>query len=321
MPSLVLPKVECDISTREYGHFIISPLERGYGTTVGNALRRVLLSSLSGAAVSSIRVSDVYHEYSDVPHVREDMTELILNIKHLRFKMQDESPARLRISVRSQGVVTGADVECPPDVEIANPDLYLFTVDSDEAEVYMEIVVEKGKGYSPVEERDGSHSVGEILVDAVFSPIRSVNFDVGQARVGQSTNYDSLSLEIWTDGTIGPQEALTEAVEILMRHFVVIGGEAVSMLELEVPAEKAKAEAEAKRQARPIEDLGLSVRVYNCLKRTGISQVGEVLQRLSRGDEEMLAIRNFGEKSLVELKEKLIAQGFIVPAAQGEEKE
>jgi len=288
---------------------------------VGNALRRVLLSSLPGAAVSSIRVSDVYHEYSEIPHVREDMTELILNIKQLRFKMKDESPARLRISVRSQGVVTAADVECPPDVEIVNPDLYLFTVDSDEAEVYMEMVVEKGKGYSPVEERDGSHSVGEILIDAVFSPIRNVNFDVGQARVGQSTNYDSLSLEIWTDGTIGPQEALTEAVQILMRHFAVIGGGAVSMLELEVPAEKAKAEAEAKRQAMPIEELGLSVRVYNCLKRTGISQVGEVVQRLSRGDEEMLAIRNFGEKSLTELKEKLIAQGFIGPAAEGQEKE
>ena len=321
MASLVLPKVECDISTCEYGRFIISPLQRGYGVTIGNALRRVLLSSLSGAAVSSIRVSDVYHEYSDIPHMREDMTELILNMKRLRFKMQDESQARLRISVRSQGVVTAADVECPPDVEIVNPDLYLFTVDSDEAEVYMEMIVEKGTGYSPVEEREGSHSVGEILVDALFSPIRNVNFDVRQARVGQSKNYDSLSLEIWTDGTIGPQEALTEAVEILMRHFAVIGGGAVSMLELETPAEKAEAEAEAKRQAMPIEGLGLSVRVYNCLKRTGISQVREVLERLSRGDEEVLAIRNFGEKSLAELKEKLIAQGFPLPAAQGQEKE
>lgn len=319
LASLVLPKVECDIKTREYGHFIISPLQRGYGITVGNALRRVLLSSLSGAAVTSIRVSGVYHEYSDIPHVKEDMIELILNVKRLRFKMQDESPVRLHISVRGEGIVTAADVECPPDVEVVNPDLYLFTVDSDDAEVYMEMVVEKGVGYSPIEERNHSHSVGEILVDAVFSPIRRVNYDVGQARVGQSTNYDSLTLEIWTDGTIGPQEALNEAVQLLMRQFAVIGGEGVSLLELEMPAEKAEAEAEVKRQAMPIEDLQLSIRVYNCLKRTGISQAGEVLERLARGDEEMLAIRNFGKKSLVELKEKLVAQGFLLPTPQREE--
>jgi len=319
--SLVLPKVECDISTREYGHFIISPFQRGYGTTIGNTLRRALLSSLPGAAVTSIRVSDVYHEYSDIPQVKEDMIELTLNVKRLRFEMEDESPARLHVSVQGQGVVTAADVECPPGVEIVNPELYLFTVDSDDAEVYVEMVVEKGIGYSPVEERNYNPSIGEILVDAVFSPIRKVNYDVGQARVGQSTNYDSLTLEIWTDGTIGPQEALDEAVEILMRHFAVVGGEVVSVLELEVPEEKAEAEAELKRRAMPIEDLGLSVRVYNCLKRTGISEVGEVLDRLARGDEEMLAIRNLGEKSLAELKEKLVAQGLSLPTAQGREEE
>jgi len=282
---------------------------------MGNALRRVLLSSLSGAAVTSIRVSDVYHEYSDIPHVKEDMIELILNVKRLRFKMEDESPAQLHLSVRGQGVVTAADVECPLGVEIVNPELYLFTVDSDDAEVYMEMVVEKGVGYLPVEERNYTPSIGEILVDAVFSPIRKVSYDVGQARVGQSTDYDALTLDIWTDGTIGPQEALNEAVEILMRHFAVIGGEAVSLVELEVPEEKAEAEEELKRRALPIEDLRLSVRVYNCLKRAGISQAGEVLDRLARGDEEILAIRNFGVKSLAELKEKLVAQGFSLPVA------
>ncbi len=321
MASLVLPKVECDISTREYGRFIISPLQRGYGTTIGNTLRRVLLSSLSGAAVTSVRVSDVYHEYSSIPHVREDMIELILNVKRLRLKMEDEPPARLHLSVRGQGVVTAADVECPPGVEIVNPETPLFTVDSDDGEVYMEMVVEKGVGYLPAEDRDHSPSIGEILVDAVFSPVRKVNYDVGQARVGQSTNYDSLTLEIWTDGTIGPQDALREAVEMLIRHFAVIGGEAVSLLELEVPEEKAEAEARLKRRALPIEDLGLSVRVYNCLKRTGISQAGEILDRLASGDEEMLTIRNFGEKSLVELKGKLIDHGFSLPqvASEGEE--
>lgn len=311
--NLVLPKVECEISTQEYGRFIISPLQRGYGTTIGNALRRVLLSSLPGAAVTSIRVNGVYHEYSDIPHVKEDMIQVILNVKRMRFRMQDESPARLHLSTCTQGIVTAADVECPPGVEIVNPDLYLFTVDSDDAEVYMEMVVEKGVGYSPAEERNHSPSIGEILIDAVFSPIRKVSYEVGLARVGQSTNYDSLTLEIWTDGTIGPQEALNEAVDILMRHFSVIGGKPVSLLELEAPEEKAEAEAEQRRRAMPIEELGLSIRVYNCLKRTGISEVGEVLDRLAKGDDEMLTIRNFGKKSLAELKEKLAAHGFLLP--------
>jgi len=319
LANLVLPKVECDKSTREYGRFIISPLQRGYGVTIGNALRRVLLSSLSGAAVTSIRVSDVYHEYSDIPHVKEDMIELILNVKRLRFKMEDESLARVYISMRSQGIVTGADVQCPPGVEVVNPDLYLFTVDSDDAEVYIEMVVEKGMGYSPVEERGHSPTIGEILVDAVFSPVRKVNCDVGRARVGQSTDYDSLTLEVWTDGTIAPREALDEAVEILMRHFAVISSEAVSLPELEELEEEEEVGAELERQTMPIEELGLSVRVYNCLKRAGVSQVGEVLEKLANGDEEMLAIRNFGEKSLVELKEKLVAQGFRLPVGQRED--
>jgi DNA-directed RNA polymerase subunit alpha len=321
LASLVLPKVECEISSREYGRFIISPLQRGYGTTIGNTLRRVLLSSLSGAAVTSIRVGDVYHEYSSIPHVKEDMIELILNVKRLRLRMEDESPARLHLTVRGQGVVTAADIETPPSVEIVNPEVPLFTVDSEDGEVFLEMVAETGMGYLSAEERDHSPSIGEILVDAVFSPIRKVNYDVGYARVGQSTNYDSLTLEIWTDGTIGPEDALHEAVELLIRHFAVIGGEAVSLKELEMPEETAETEAVLRRRALPIEDLGLSVRVYNCLKRTGISQVGEVLDKLATGEEEMLTIRNFGEKSLVELKGKLLAQGFILPqvGSDGEE--
>ena len=319
MVNLVLPKVENDIATREYGRFIISPLQRGFGTTIGNVLRRVLLSSLSGAAVTSVRVSDAYHEYSDIPDIREDMVELVLNLKRLRFRMDDESPARLHISMHGQGIVTAADVECPPVVEIVNPELYLFTVDSDDAEVYMEMVVEKGMGYSPVEERDHSPSIGEILVDAIFSPIRKVSLDVGGARVGQSTDYDSLVLEVWTDGTVEPQDALDDAVEILMRNFAVIGGTRVSLPDLETTEEEERAEAETIRRSMPIEGLGLSVRVYNCLKRAGISQVGEVLDKLASGVEEMLAIRNFGEISLTELKEKLVAQGFSLPTDQKEE--
>ncbi|MEA3344782.1 MAG: DNA-directed RNA polymerase subunit alpha [Chloroflexota bacterium] len=325
MVSLVLPKVEYDISTQEYGRFIISPLRTGYGATIGNALRRVLLSSLPGAAVTSIRVSDMYHEYSSIPHVKEDMIELTLNVKRLRVKMETssadgmegESSARLHIDVQSQGIVTAADVDCPPNVEIVNPELYLFTVDSDDAEVYVEMTVERGIGYSPAEERDSNPSVGDIEVDAVFSPVRKVNYDVGQARVGQSTNFDSLTLEIWTDGTIGPQDALNEAVRILMRHFAVIGGEVVSPLELELPGEK---EEKRRRLTTPVEDLELSTRVYNCLKREGISEVGEVLDKLYRfGDDGLLDIRNLGVKSLAEVKEKLIEHGFSLPSEERED--
>jgi DNA-directed RNA polymerase subunit alpha len=321
LANLVLPKVELDISTREYGRFIVSPLQRGYGTTIGNALRRVLLSSLPGAAVTAIRLSDAYHEYSDIPYVREDMIGLVLNVKRLRFRMVDGVPARVHVSAHGQGIVTGADVECPPDVEVMNPELYLFTVDSDDAEIYMEMVVERGVGYSPVEERDHSPSIGEILVDAVFSPVRKVSYDVGQARVGQSTDYDALTLEVWTDGTIEPQEALDEAVGILMRHFAVIGGEGVSLPDMEAPEEEGRGKEELERKTMPIEELGLSVRVYNCLKRAGISQVGEVLDKLSNGDEEMLAIRNFGVKSLEELKEKLKAHGFHLPGERQQQEE
>ena len=323
MATLVLPKVECDIDTREYGHFLISPLQRGFGATIGNALRRVLLSSLTGAAVTSIRVSDAYHEYTDIPDIKEDMVELILNVKRLRLRVEGDSPERLHVSVHGQGVVTAADVEGPPSVEVVNPELYLFTVDSDDAEVYLEMVVETGMGYSPVDERDQTPSIGEILVDAVFSPVRKVNYDVGQtrvgqARVGQATDYDSLILEVWTDGTIGPQEALNEAVEVLMRHFAVIGGEGISLPESESPEEGEEADPDLRRRVMPIEELRLSVRVYNCLKRAGISQVGEVLDKLAKGDDEMLAIRNFGDKSLTELKANLVAQDFALPG-QSEE--
>ena len=302
----VHPQVTCDIHTREYGRFTISPLERGYGTIIGNTLRRVLLSSISGAGVTSIHLSDVYHEYSAIPHVKEDMVELMLNLKQLRIRMEAESPARLYLSIEHQGIVTAADVKCDAGVEVVNPELYLFTVDSDDAEVYIEMVVEKGIGYWPVEGRKGTPSTGEIRLGTLFSPIRKVNFDVGQISVDGSSPCDKLTLEICTDGTIGPQEALNEAVEILLRHLAIIRGEAVSVFGVEM--------AEAKlRRAMAIEDLGLSVRVYNCLKRVGISEAGEVLDKLEQGDDELLAIRHFGVKSLAELKEKLAAHDLLPP--------
>jgi len=306
--SMVLPKIETDASSKNYGRYIIGPLESGYGITLGNALRRVLLSSLPGAAITSIRLSDVHHEFSDIPHVREDMTQIILQLKQLRVKLTGEEPVRLRLGVRGEGTVTAADIQCPPEVEIINPDLYLFTVDNDKARLEMELTVEPGRGYSPADER-GRLPIGELPVDAIFSPVRKCNYEVERARVGQMTNYDKLIMEIWTDGTLRPQESLSKAARILVQHFQLISG-----VSEEIKLEEALPTASTISQEiyeTPIEQLDLSVRVFNSLKRTGITNVGEVLEMLGRGEEAMLTIRNFGQKSLSELREKLIAKNFL----------
>jgi DNA-directed RNA polymerase subunit alpha len=310
LSALVLPKIESDASSRNYGRFIIGPLESGYGITLGNALRRVLLRSLPGAAVTSIRVNDVHHEFSVIPGVKEDTTHLILQIKQLRLKMYSEEPARLRLDVRSEGTVVAGDVQAPPEVEIVNPDLYLFTIDSADAGVEIEMTVESGRGYSPAEER-GRLSIGELPVDAIFSPVRRVNYAVEQARVGQMTNYDRLILEVWTDGTIRPNEALSQAAQILVTHLRLVAGvsEEVAPLETEEIEEEEGIPREI--YETPIEQLDLSVRVFNSLKRTGITSVGEILEMLERGEDAMLTIRNFGEKSLVELKDKLREKNFL----------
>jgi DNA-directed RNA polymerase subunit alpha len=315
---LVLPKIESDASSRNYGRFIISPLESGYGVTLGNALRRVLLSSLPGAAVTSISMSGVSHEFSAVPHVREDMMQIILNVKQLRVRLSDTQSARLRLDVRGEGTVTASDIICPPEVELINPDLYLFTVDSSNAHLEMEINVATGRGYSPAEER-GRLPIGELPVDAIFSPIKRVNFDVDRARVGQRTNYDKLILEIWTDGTIRPGEAMSQAAQLLIDHLRIIAG--VDVDRLPVAAAETERVSESKpwdeeRYNTPIEVLDLSVRVFNSLKRTGITTVGEVLEMLDRGTDAMLAIRNFGEKSLDELVQRLREKQFLPPDHQ-----
>jgi DNA-directed RNA polymerase subunit alpha len=305
---MVLPKIETDASSKNYGRYIIGPLESGYGITLGNALRRVLLSSLPGAAITSIRLSDVHHEFSDIPHVREDMTQIILQLKQLRVKLTGEEPVRLRLGVRGEGTVTAADIQCPPEVEIINPDLYLFTVDNDKARLEMELTVEPGRGYSPADER-GRLPIGELPVDAIFSPVRKCNYEVERARVGQMTNYDKLIMEIWTDGTLRPQESLSKAARILVQHFQLISGVSEEIKLEEVP--QAASAISQEIYETPIEQLDLSVRVFNSLKRTGITNVGEVLEMLSRGEEAMLTIRNFGQKSLSELREKLIAKNFL----------
>jgi DNA-directed RNA polymerase subunit alpha len=313
---MVLPhKVEGDATSRNYGRFIITPLEGGFGLTLGTALRRVLLSSLSGAAVTSIRVSDVHHEFSAIPGVREDMTQLILQVKQLRLRMLDGEQARLRLEHRGEGTVTAADIICPPEVEIINTDLYLFTVDAADAHLELEFEVQAGRGYSPAEDR-GRLPIGELPVDAIFSPIRRVNFDVERARVGQRTNYDKLVLEIWTDGTIRPEEALSQAAQILSRHLIPIGGgiDIESSSSGYVQPEYDNGAVPGRKPElydKPIEELDLSVRVFNSLKRTGITTIGDVLDMLQRGPDAMLAIRNFGEKSLDELITKLKEKGYL----------
>lgn len=318
MVNLVLPKIERDVKSRNYGRFVIGPMESGYGITLGNALRRVLLSSLSGAAITSMQVSGMFHEFSPIPGVQEDMTALLLQVKQVRLKMHTEEPTRLHLEVRGEGPIMAGDIECPSLVELINPELYLFTVDDPEADFYIEFTVEQGRGYSPAEERK-SLPIGELPVDAIYSPVRKASYRVGRARVGQMTNYDLLTMEIWTDGTIRPHEALAEAARMLVTHLNLVSGiDEVVAHAVALEQEPAALEEAIPPRAYtlPIEELELSVRVYNCLKRTGITRVGEVLERLEKGRDEMLAIRNFGFKSLRELEEKLIERDFLTPEGE-----
>lgn len=309
MLNLVLPKVEAEFQARNHGRFIIGPLESGYGITLGNALRRVLLASLEGAAITSVLVRGIHHEFSTIPCVREDMTTLLLNLKQVRFKFTDEEEetARLRLEVRGEGVVTAGDILCPPYVEIVNPDAYLLTADSAEADLEMEMTVSRGRGYSPAEER-GKLPVAEIPTDAVFSPVRKVGYKIERARIGQISNFDRLIMDVWTDGTLSPAEALSTAAQILTRHLTLIAEVGQVMLEVE-PEVKESHIPEWVAEAS-IEELELSVRAFNCLKRAGLTRVGDILEKLQRDEGELLAIRNFGQKSLDELKEKLAAKGF-----------
>ncbi len=312
--NMVTPRIERDLEALNYSRFIISPLERGYGVTLGNALRRVLLSSLEGAAVTSVRISNVLHEFSAIPGVREDALQISLQLKQLRFKLHGVDTARLYLEIRGEGIVTAADIIAPPEVEIVNPDLYLFTVDDPDAALEMAMTVERGRGYSPAAERSRNLPIGELAVDAIYSPVKRVNWKVTSARVGQSTNYDRLILEIWTDETITPEEALKTAAQILVTHFGYIAG--VSEQELgttqpPVADTSWRAGLTSEMMETPLEELGLSVRVFNSLKRAGVTTVGEVLDMLSKGRDAMLSIRNFGEKSLDELLSKMREKGFL----------
>jgi len=311
LSNMVTPKIEREAEARNYGKFIISPLERGYGITLGNALRRVLLSSLDGAATTSIRIADVQHEFSEIPGVREDVIRVMLQIKQLRMRLHDVDTSHLHLHVQGSGVVTAADLIAPPEIEIINPELELFTVDDPDVNLEIDLTVERGRGYSPADDRTGHLPIGELPVDAVFSPVRRVNWEVGYARVGQSTNYDRLIIEIWTDGTIPPEDSLSAAASILidhLRHLAGISEETLATLTEQVE-ETSGLTSEVIET--PIENLDLSVRVFNSLKRTGITTVGEVLELLDKGEEAIMSIRNFGEVSLNELRLKMQEKGYL----------
>jgi DNA-directed RNA polymerase subunit alpha len=308
---MVTPKVEREAEARNYGKFIISPLERGFGDTLGNALRRVLLSSLDGAAISSMRVSDVMHEFSDIPGVREDVIQVTLQVKQVRMILHEGDTAHLHLDVRGAGEVTAADIQAPAEVEIVNPDLYLFTVDDAKTKLDIDFTVDRGRGYSPAGDRSGKLPLGELPVDAIYSPVKRVNFSVGQARVGQSTNYDRLVLEIWTDGTISPEKTLGTASKIVIDHLRFISGISEESLMMSVEQEVTGSHLTSEAAETPIENLDLSVRVFNSLKRTGITNVGDVLELLEKGEEAVMSIRNFGEKSLDELRDKMKEKGFM----------
>lgn len=303
-------RVELQRSTDRYAQITVSPLLGGYGTTLGNALRRVLLSSLDGVAITSIKVADVYHEFSVIPNTREDSTQLLLNLKEVRFKPLSDNGVgewRLNLMAHGEGLVTAADIQLPSDLEIANPEQPLVTLDSRDAALQLEFIVRRGRGYSPAEDR-GKLQIGELPVDAVFSPIRRVTHHVTKTRVGKLANYDSLTLDIWTDGTLRPEDALRKAAALLVDQFRIVAGFGAEPV----------VEAEVERQGIPkhvyetaIEELSLSVRAYNCLKRAGLTRVGEILERMAHGYDDMLLIRNFGQKSLDELIEALEGKGYM----------
>jgi DNA-directed RNA polymerase subunit alpha len=309
--NMVTPKIEREAEARNYGKFVIAPLERGFGDTLGNSLRRVLLSSLDGAAITSMRVSDVTHEFVDIPGVREDVIQVILQIKQIRMILHEGDTSHLHLDVRGEGVVTAADLQVPAEVEIVNPELYLFTVDDAKTKLDFDFTVERGRGYSPATDRSGKLPIGELPVDAIYSPVKRVNFTVGSARVGQSTNYDRLNLEIWTDGTISPEKALASSSKVIIDHLRLISGVSEESILLGAEKEMTGSHLTSEAAETPIENLDLTVRVFNSLKRTGVRSVGDVLELLEKGEEAVMSIRNFGEKSLDELREKMKEKGYL----------
>jgi DNA-directed RNA polymerase subunit alpha len=302
------PAVKVVETTDDYGKFEIEPLEPGFGTTLGNSLRRVLLSSLDGAAVTSVSIDGVAHEFSSIPQVREDVTEILMNLKGLNLISHSSEPVRLILEVKGPKQVTAADIRVPSDVEIVNPDLYICSIDDKSTTLRAELVVERGKGYVPADRnKKEDQPIGVIPIDAIFSPVVKANFLVEKTRVGQDTDWDKLILELWTDRTIKPEDAVSEAARIFTRHLDLFSNFGESILAAPVEGEKGGGPA-AELAGVPVEELELSVRALNCLKANDITKIGQLL---GKREEELLSLRNFGKKSLDEIKEKLVERGFV----------
>jgi len=303
---LEYPKIERLEGDDRHARFVCEPLPAGYGTTLGNSLRRVLLSSLPGAAITAARVRGVAHEFSTIPGVKEDVVELVLNLKGIRLRSFATEPVTLVLEKEGPGDVTAADIQTTSDVEIVNTEAHIATLEP-EASLWMELTVETGRGFVSGDRREGL-PIGVIPIDALFGPVRKVNFTVENTRVGQVTNYDRLLFEVWTDGTTAPDEAVAQGAQVLVQQFTLFAGLTRAQPAL-APAARADGGSLPPAIAdMPIEDLDLPQRAFNSLKRHGITKVGQLLQT---PDEELLRMRNFGKKSLDEIKERLVARGLI----------
>ncbi len=304
-------KVECvEVGDNgKYGKFVVEPLERGFGHTLGNSLRRVLLSSLPGAAVSSVHIEGVQHEFSTIPGVTEDVTEIILNLKGLAVKMYSEGPKNVIVDKIGPCELTAADIKVDEEVEIINPDMHIATLNED-AHLQMTLRLERGRGYVSAEKnkaRDLTMPIGVIAMDSIFTPIHKVNYTVEDKRVGQSNDFDRLTLEVWTNGTLKPEEAVSGAASILTEHLASF----VRLTDIVLPVSMVQPEDDKKEKVleMTIEELELSVRAYNCLKRAGINSVSELVQR---NQEDMMKVRNLGRKSLEEVEQKLQELGLAL---------
>jgi len=309
---LIIPKIDCVESGDNFGRFQAEPLEKGFGVTLGNALRRVLLGYLPGAAVTRVQIEGIQHEFSTIPHVKEDTIEFLLNVKALRLKPLSGQPGKLTLEVEGEGQVCAADIKPSTDFEIVNPELYLATLDSPEARLYVEFDVELGKGYREAESSDDL-PVGAIPVDAIFSPIRKVNFTIEPTHVGRETSLERLCLEVWTDGTISSEDAISHGARILVEQLSPFV-DYVKVSQMKAEEQLARLSIPDEQYNMPVEQLNLSVRTMNCLRRGGIATVGELI---SKGEKELLSLRNFGQKSKRELEERLKALGLSLAPQVG----
>jgi DNA-directed RNA polymerase subunit alpha len=346
------PRVQRLVESDTYGKFVVEPLETGFGTTIGNALRRVLLSSVPGAAITSVRIEGVLHEFSTIPGVKEDTTELLLNLKDLNIQVHesdtppapeaaepedveeggdgdetsidalfrdDDQPHIIRVEARGKGEITGADVKCPSNVEIVNPEVYIAEISEEDATLSMELTVEIGKGFVlPEAQERYKNLIGTIPFGSVFTPVRKVNFSTEPTRVGNKTNYERLVLEIWTNGTVTAEDALDKAAEILTQHVALfVQGDGANLFQRISGQASPDGSAAVKAPDARIEELDFSVRTYNCLKKAGITNVQDLVEQ---SEQDLMNIRNFGRKSLTEVKDKLETMSLnLRPPREGEE--